>query len=76
MPGSFIHSSKKIIGQKIKFFREKNKLTQQELADLIDVDRQYVWKLENGKKNITVDYLDKIIDKLNCTHEDFFKYNN
>jgi transcriptional regulator with XRE-family HTH domain len=43
-----------------------------ELADRLDLDRQYVWKLENGKINMSPDYLDKIIDKLGCKHEDFF----
>ena len=71
MQSSFIHSSKVIIGKKIKFFREKNSLTQQELADLIGGNRQYVSKLEKGKKNMTLDNLDKIIFALNCTQADF-----
>ena len=71
MQSSFIHSSKVIIGKKIKFFREKNNLTQQELADLIGGERQYVSKLEKGKKNMTLDNLDRIIIALKCTQEDF-----
>lgn len=39
-------------------------MTQQELSDLIKTDRQYVWRLETGKKNITLDYLDKIAKAL------------
>jgi transcriptional regulator with XRE-family HTH domain len=71
LQSSFIHSSKVIIGKKIKFFREKNNLTQQELADLIGGERQYVSKLEKGKKNMTLDNLDRIIIALKCTQEDF-----
>ena len=41
--------------------REKRNLSLQELADLLGIDRQYVWRLENGKVNMTLDYLDKII---------------
>ena len=48
-------------------------LTLQELGDKLDVDRQYVWRLENGKINMSPDYLDKIIENLKCKHEDFFQ---
>ncbi len=65
-------SSKKIIGWIIKYHRKKIGLTMEELATRLEVDRQYVWKLENGKKNISPDYLDKVIEKLGCRHEDFF----
>ena len=64
--------SKSIIGRTIKYRRKKLGLTLQELANLLEVDRQYVWKLENGKINMSLDYLDKVIDKLGCKHEDFF----
>jgi transcriptional regulator with XRE-family HTH domain len=72
LQSSFTHSSKAIIGQRIKFFREKNNLTQQELADLINSEKQYISKLEHGKKNMTLNNLDKIIAALKCKHEDFF----
>ena len=75
MQSSFAHSSKVIIGQRIKFFREKNNLSQQGLADLIGGERQYVSKLEKGKKNMTLDNLDKIITALKCTQEDFLNTN-
>ena len=65
-------SSKKIIGRIIKHQRKKIGLTLQEFANRLEVDRQYIWKLENGKKNISSDYLDKVIEKLGCKHEDFF----
>ena len=66
-------SSKIIIGRLIKLQRKMQGLTLQELGDKLDVDRQYVWKLENGKINMTPDYLDKIIENLKCKHEDFFQ---
>jgi len=71
LQSSFTHSSKVIIGQRIKFFREKNNLTLEELADLLGTERQYIWKVEKGMKNIRLDNLDKIISALKCTHEDF-----
>ena len=64
-------SSKVIIGSMIKSRRKEKKFSQKHLADLLDVDRQYVWRLENGKVNLTIDYLDKVIIQLNCTNKDF-----
>jgi transcriptional regulator with XRE-family HTH domain len=66
-------TSKVIIGQLVKKYRLSKQLSQQQLADLLVTDRQYVWKLENGRINVTLEYLDKIILKLKCTHNDFFK---
>jgi transcriptional regulator with XRE-family HTH domain len=65
------NTSKVIIGKMIKARREEKKFTQQYLADLLDVDRQYIWRLENGKINITADYLDKVIKELGCNHKEF-----
>jgi transcriptional regulator with XRE-family HTH domain len=66
-----MRTSKEIIGIMIKRRREEKKITQQELAYLLDVNRQYMWRLENGKVNLTMDYLDKLILHLDCKHSDF-----
>jgi len=65
-------TSKKIIGKMIKARREEKNITQSQLAGLLHIDRQYVWRIENGKINLTLNYLDKIILALKCTHDDFF----
>ncbi len=57
----------------IKHKRKEKKMTLQQLGDLIGSDRQYVWRLENGKVNVTCDYLDNVIAKLDSKHEDFIK---
>jgi transcriptional regulator with XRE-family HTH domain len=67
------YNAKKHIGRIIKQQRIKKQITQQELANLLNVGRQYVWKIENGRINLTLDYLDKIIKKLKCSNNDFFK---
>ena len=71
MQSSFTYTTKQLIGQRIKFFREKNNLTLEELADLLGTERQYIWKVEKGMKNIRLDNLDKIISALKCKQEDF-----
>ena len=67
---------KEIIGSKIKHYRTKQKITQEDLATLINTDRQYVCKIEKGKINISLDYLEEIIQKLNVQETDFFPDNN
>ena len=67
-----IHTSKQLIGGMIQNRRKNNKMSQQDLATLLQVDRQYIWRIENGKVNLTMNYLDKIIKELNCLHSDFF----
>lgn len=57
----------------VKHQRQKKNMTQKGLGDLIGADRQYVWRLENGKINVTPDYLDMLIEKIECSHDDFFK---
>jgi transcriptional regulator with XRE-family HTH domain len=64
-------SSKEILGSLIKSRRLEKNFTQKKLADLLEVDRQYVWRLENGKVNFTMDYLDKVIYRLDCEQKDF-----
>jgi transcriptional regulator with XRE-family HTH domain len=64
-------SSKELVGSMIKSRRKERDFSQKQLADLLGVDRQYVWRLENGKVNFTMDYLDKVILKLNCVQKDF-----
>ena len=64
-------TSKEVVGLIIEKNRRKKNISQQELADLLEVDRQYVWRLENGKVNLTMNYLDKIIKELNCLQSDF-----
>jgi transcriptional regulator with XRE-family HTH domain len=64
-------STKEILGSLIKSRRLEKNFSQKQLADLLEVDRQYVWRLENGKVNFTMDYLDRVIYKLNCEQKDF-----
>jgi transcriptional regulator with XRE-family HTH domain len=66
-----METAREIIGLMIKSKREEKAISQQALGDLLDVDRQYVWRLENGKINLTLNYLDKVIEKLNCKQADF-----
>lgn len=66
-------SIEKKIGDRIKEIRLTKKLTQEQLAWEADVDRTYMNHVENGRKNISIRSLEKIIKALSISYSDFFK---
>ena len=60
------------IGLRIKELRTKKRLTQEELAWEADVNRTYMNHVEKGRKNISVQSLEKIIRALGVSISDFF----
>ena len=68
-----LNTTKQLVGMLIKHHRKEKEMSQQNLADLLGTDRQYIWRIEKGLVNLSLDYLDKIIIQLKCTHMDFFK---
>lgn len=61
------------IGQRIKELRTERNLTQEEIAWKAEVDRTFMNHVENGKRNVSVDTLTKIITNgLELTFKDFF----
>lgn len=57
---------------KIKYYREKRELKQEELANLILVDRSTVAKWENGDAYPRADKLPNLAKVLRCTIDDLF----
>jgi DNA-binding transcriptional regulator YiaG len=56
----------KITPEEIKKYREKNKLTQADLAEKIGVRGNTVWRWEKGRSNVSrlaVKALKKLMDK-------------
>jgi transcriptional regulator with XRE-family HTH domain len=66
-------SIEKKIGLRVKEIRNKNNLTQEQLAWEADLDRTYMNHVENGRKNISVKSLEKIIRALGISFAEFFK---
>jgi transcriptional regulator, XRE family len=62
-----------IIGSRIREFRQSSDLSQEKLALKAGIDRTYLAGVENGKRNISVVNLDKIIKALDINYEIFFK---
>lgn len=63
----------KKIGNRIKFYRKNLGLSQEKFALTVEMDRTYFSAVENGKRNISVLNLDKIINGLGISYSEFFK---
>ena len=62
------------IGNRIKELRKELGLSQEKLANNCELDRTYVASVENGKRNISIINLEKIVKALNVSLKDFFDY--
>lgn len=60
------------IGLRIKELRTKKKLTQEGVAFKAEVDRTYMNHVENGRRNISVAVLERIINALGIGVDEFF----
>ena len=57
---------------RIQDLRKVNKITQSELADAVDVTRQTIISLENGRYNASLILAHKIAQFFNTTIEEIF----
>ena len=57
---------------RIQELRKANKITQNELAEAVDVTRQTIISLENGKYNASLILAHKIAQFFNLTIEEIF----
>ena len=63
---------KVLVGQRIRILRKELNLSQEALALKSDVDRTYVTDVENGRRNVSVEILERIINALEISFFDFF----
>lgn len=60
------------VGQRIKELRLELGISQEALGNKAGVDRTYVTDVENGRRNISVEVLEKLIKALEVSFQDFF----
>lgn len=61
-----------IVGKRLKELRLSKSLSQESLAFQANVDRTYINSVENGRRNISVQTLQKLLVGLNISFSDFF----
>lgn len=65
---------KEQFAKKLKSIRKSRKLTQEQLAELVDVDFRYISFLENARSFPSCDLLEKIVKALNISYADLFVF--
>jgi transcriptional regulator with XRE-family HTH domain len=60
------------VGQRIKTLRKELELSQEALALKSEVDRTYMTDVENGRRNVSLEILEKIIKALEISFAEFF----
>ena len=63
---------KKELGEKIKRVRKQRNLTQEELAEMIEISPRSLSNIEVGMCFVKAETLEKIIDSLGITTEELF----
>lgn len=60
---------RKEVGKRIRFYREKTGLTQEQLGRLVNANRFYISQIESGRKNVSVTRLSEILKVLDLKME-------
>ena len=63
-------------GQRLRELRHDLGLSQEALANKAGVDRTYMTDVENGRRNISVEILEKILVALEVSFAQFFNAEN
>ena len=58
---------KQTLGKRVKELRDNLKLSQEALADKAELDRSFISHVENGRRNISIDNIEKIVHALEIT---------
>ncbi len=63
---------KKVVGKRVQKIRKNKGLTQEQLAEIVDLSSNYISDIERGKSFTRVDKLIRIINGLQCSANDIF----
>ncbi len=64
---------RKIIGEAIRLRRKKADLTQEELAEAVDLNPKYIGEIERGEKIISIEALLRIAKVVKTPIRNFFR---
>ena len=59
-------------GQAVRALRQSKNISQEQLADLCGLHRTYISDVELGKRNVSLENIDKIASALNMNVSDIF----
>lgn len=64
------------LGCKIKYFRNRKKITQAQLSEIVGVEEYYISDIETGKRNITLKTLYNIASALDVKPVKLFSFDD
>jgi transcriptional regulator with XRE-family HTH domain len=67
MKGEWIHMDYHQLGKRIREERHKLNLTQEKIAESIDISDSYIGQIERGERSLTLDTLVRLANKLGVT---------
>lgn len=63
-----------LVGKRVKELRNKLGVSQEELADIVGLDRTYITSVECGKRNISIVNIEKLAKALKVSLAEFFTF--
>ena len=63
-----------LVGKRVKELRNKLGVSQEELADMVGLDRTYITSVECGSRNISIVNIEKLAIALKVTLKEFFDF--
>lgn len=72
LPKEISMNIKQELGEKIKRLRKQRGLTQEQLAEMVDISPRNLSNIEVGVSFVKAETLEKIIDSLNVSTEELF----
>jgi XRE family transcriptional regulator, regulator of sulfur utilization len=64
----------KVIGERIRVYRKYKMLSQEELAHMSNTHPTYIGQIERGEKNVTIDTLERVVNALQISLEELFRF--
>ena len=64
---------RRIVARNLKRLRREKGMSQEELADRAEINRNYVGRVERSENAATVDLLEKLAEALGAKPVDFFR---
>ena len=61
-------------GLNVVYYRKRKRLTQLQLAEMIDVDRSHISAIELGKVGVSFDVIFKLCEVLEITPKELFDF--
>ena len=65
---------KKLLGKKIKYYRELNDLTQEQMAELVGINSRSISLIERGSNFVTAETLKNIAKTINVSMKKLFDF--